>query len=78
MFCRKTLKIYRIVLRDLDWPLFQIMYFAKIVGFVLKKGDELKRMKVCFVCRETLINVRMLRDLDWPLSMKIYFANFPL
>ena len=54
------------------------MYFAKIVGFVLKKGDELKGMNVCFVCRETLINVRMLRDLDWPLSMKIYFANFPL
>ena len=23
------------LLKDLDWPLFQKMYFAKIVGFVL-------------------------------------------
>ena len=30
------LKQYVELLKDLDWPLVQIMYFAKIVGFALE------------------------------------------
>ena len=35
LFCRKALRNVEL-LKDLDWPLVQIMYFAKIVGFALE------------------------------------------
>ena len=35
LFCRKALRSVEL-LKDLDWPLVQIMYSAKIVGFALK------------------------------------------
>ena len=35
LFCRKALTNVEL-LNDLDWPLFQILYFAKIVGFALE------------------------------------------
>ena len=36
LFCRKALRNVEL-LKDLDWPLVQIMYFAKIVGFALEQ-----------------------------------------
>ena len=35
LFRRKELTNVEL-LKDLGWPLFQIMYFAKIVGFALE------------------------------------------
>ena len=35
LLCRKALRNVEL-LKDLDWSLFQIMYFAKIVGFALE------------------------------------------
>ena len=35
LLCRKALRNVEL-LKDLDWSLVQIMYFAKIVGFALE------------------------------------------
>ena len=61
LFCRKALRNVEL-LKDMDWPLFQIMYFAKIVGFALER-------KLFVVCRTSLKSIRLLKKVHWALTV---------